>query len=179
MLSDGKQVYPLPEGVSKLSSQLLGLPVSVWIFVALGLIAELVVRRSGFGRRLYATGGNAEASLLAGIRTDGIKIAAFMATGALAALSGVLVMSQLNAGDPQIGTGWELSVIAAVVVGGVSLRGGVGTVAGALLGVLFLQVISSGLVVSGVEATLQPVAVGVVMIAALALDQLRQRRYGT
>ncbi len=88
-------------------------------------------------------------------------------------------MSQLHAGDPQIGTGWELSVVAAVVVGGVSLRGGVGTVAGALLGVLFLQVVSSGLVVSGVEATLQPVAVGVVMIAALALDQLRQRRYGT
>jgi ribose transport system permease protein len=179
VLSQGKQVYPLPHGIAKLSSQVLGLPVSVWIFVVLGLVAELVTRRSGFGRRLYATGGNEEASLLAGIRTDRIKLSAFVATGALAAFSGVLVMSQLHAGDPQIGTGWELSVVAAVVVGGVSLRGGVGTIAGALLGVLFLQVVSSGLVVAGVEATLQPVAVGVVMIAALALDQLRQRRYGT
>lgn len=179
VLSSGRQVYPLPHGAGALADSVAGLPVSVWIFLALALVAEVALRRSGFGRRVYATGGNAEASLLAGIRTDRIKIAAFVITGGLAALAGVLVMAQLGSGDPQIGTDWELSVIAAVVVGGVSLRGGVGTIAGALLGVLFLQVITSGLVVSGVEATLQPVVIGSVMIAALALDQLRQHRYST
>lgn len=178
VISGGTQVYPLPEGVRTLSDRVLGLPMAIWVFVAIALVADLAMRRSGFGRRLYAVGGNREAAQLAGIRADRVKLAAFMLTGALATLAGVLVMAQLGSGDPQIGMNWELAVIAAVVVGGVSLRGGVGSIAGALLGVLFLQVVSSGLVVSGVEATLQPVAVGTVMIAALGLDQVRHRRYG-
>lgn len=178
VVSSGDQVYPLPKGVDVLAEHLLGLPMSVWCFAAIALLAELAMRRSGFGRRLYATGGNPEAATLAGIRPARIRIAAFVITGGLAALAGVLVMAQLHSGDPQIGTNWELAVIAAVVVGGISLRGGIGTIAGALLGVLFLQVVSSGLVIAGLEATLQPVAVGVVMIAALGLDQVRHRRYG-
>ena len=96
----------------------------------------------------------------------------------LSALAGLLLMAQVNAGDPQIGAGWELSVIAAVVVGGVSLFGGIGTVAGALLGVLFLQIVSTRLVIAQVDASLQPVASGVVIIVALALDVLRRRRIG-
>ena len=176
VISDGREVYPLPDGVRALAGSILGLPLSVWVFAALALVADAVVRRSGFGRRLYATGGNAEAAQLAGIRTDRVKIAAFAITGCLAALAGVLLMARLRSGDPQIGIEWELSVIAAVVVGSVSLRGGIGSVAGALLGVLFLQVVSTGLVIAGVESALQPVAVGVVMIAALAVDQLRRTR---
>ncbi len=178
VISGGTQVYPLPDGVRTLSDRVLGLPMAIWVFVVLALVADLAMRRSGFGRRLYAVGGNREAAQLAGIRADRVKLAAFMLTGALAALAGVLVMAQLGSGDPQIGMNWELAVIAAVVVGGISLRGGVGSIAGALLGVLFLQVVSSGLVVSGVEATLQPVAVGTVMIAALGIDQVRHRRFG-
>lgn len=178
VISGGTQVYPLPDGVSVLSDRVLGLPMAIWIFAVIALVADVAMRRSGFGRRLYAVGGNREAAQLAGIRADRVKLAAFMLTGALAALAGVLVMAQLGSGDPQIGMNWELAVIAAVVVGGISLRGGVGSIAGALLGVLFLQVVSSGLVVSGVEATLQPVAVGTVMIAALGLDQVRHRRFG-
>lgn len=178
VISDGAQVYPLPEGAGTLAEKVLGLPVSVWCFAVIALLADVAMRRSGFGRRVYAIGGNGEAARLAGIRADRVTISAFALTGGLAALAGVLVMAQLRSGDPQIGLNWELAVIAAVVVGGISLRGGVGSIAGALVGVLFLQVVSSGLVVSGVEATLQPVAVGVVMIAALGLDQLRHRRYG-
>lgn len=153
-----------------------GLPLALIILLAFVVGFQLITTRTVFGRHLYATGGNAEAAQLAGIRTDRVKIAAFAITGCLAALAGVLLMARLRSGDPQIGIEWELSVIAAVVVGGVSLRGGIGSVAGALLGVLFLQVVSTGLVIAGVESALQPVAVGVVMIAALAVDQLRRTR---
>jgi len=178
VLGGGREIYPLPDGVRRLASSPLGLPVSVWILLAVTIVGDLVLRRSGFGRRLYATGGNATAARLSGISTARVKLAAFVLTGMLSALAGLLLMAQVNAGDPQIGAGWELSVIAAVVVGGVSLYGGIGTVAGALLGVLFLQIVSTGLVIAKVDASLQPVASGVVMIAALALDVLRRRRIG-
>jgi ribose transport system permease protein len=179
VLGGGTQVYPLPSAATWFSHKYAGLPASVWIVFVLAVGADIVLRRSQYGRRVYATGGNARAAALAGIRVDRVQIAAFVLTGALSALAGVFAMAQLQSGDPQIGTGWELSVIAAVVVGGVSLRGGVGAVAVAVVGVVFLQAIQSGLVVSGVAAALQPVAVGLVMILALAVDRIRSPRYRT
>jgi ribose transport system permease protein len=117
-------------------------------------------------------------SRLAGIDTSRVKIGAFVITGALAAFAGVMLMSRLGRADPSFGLGWELNVIAAAVVGGVRLGGGSGTIAGAFLGLLFLQVISQGLVIAGVDASLQPVVIGVVMITAVGLDLSRRRRYG-
>lgn len=176
VLSNGRQIYPIPDGVHSLASSLLGLPISVWILLVATVVGDIVLRRSGYGRRVYATGGNALAARLSGISTARVKLAAFVLTSTLSALAGILLMAQVKAGDPQIGTGWELSVIAAVVVGGVSLFGGVGTVAGALLGVLFLQIVSTGLVIVKVDATLQPVVSGAIMIVALAIDSWRRKR---
>lgn len=172
VLSSGQQIYPLPDGVALLAAEPFGLPVSVWVFVAVVLIGDLLLRKSTYGRRVYAIGGNEKATRLSGINTKRTRVAGFVATGALAAAAGVLLMARLGSGDPQIGSGWELTVIVAVVVGGVSLFGGIGTVVGALVGLLFLQVLSTGLVITGFDATLQPAVLGVVLIAALGLKAL-------
>lgn len=179
VLSGGDPVYPLPDGVGTLArTDILDLPSSIWIFLVLVVVFDLAMRRTTMGRIAYATGGNPRTSRLAGIDTDRVRIAAFVLTGALAALAGVVLMSNLRRADPSIGLGWELNVIAAAVVGGVRLGGGSGTILGVFLGLLFLQVIGTGLVIAGVDATLQPVVSGVVMVAAVGLDMVRRGRFG-
>ena len=93
----------------------------------------------------------------------------------LAAMAGMLLMAQLNVGQPEIGMGWELDVIASVVIGGVSLFGGIGTVMGTFFGLLIMQIVRSGLIVTGVNTHWQTVSVGVIMIVAVSLDLLRRR----
>jgi ribose transport system permease protein len=128
-----------------------------------------------YGRRVLATGGNVEVARIAGIATQKVKIACYAASGISAALAGMLLMAQLNVGQPELGLGWELEVIASVVIGGVSLFGGIGTIAGTVLGLLLMQVVRSGLIVTGVNTHLHTVAVGVIMIAAVGVDLLRRR----
>jgi ribose transport system permease protein len=115
---------------------------------------------------------------LVGINTDLYKIGAFVTIGALAGIAGMFVMADLQSGTTSIGSGWELAVIAGVVVGGVSLFGGSGTLAGGIIGILLLQVVSSGLVVVGVSSNWQQIAVGVIMVLAVGLD-IARRRYVT
>lgn len=175
VLSGGDPVYPLPTGVTLLAkTDILGLPSSVWILLILVFIFDQIMRRASWGRIAYATGGNARTSRFAGIDTDRVKIAAFVLTGALAAFAGVVLTSRLGRADPSIGLGWELIVLAAAVVGGIRLNGGAGTIAGAFLGLLFLQVIQTGLVFSGVDAVLQPVVSGTVLVLAVAYDVSRR-----
>jgi len=127
------------------------------------------------GRKVYATGGNKEVARIAGINTPWVQISCYILTGGLAGLAGMLLMSQLNVGQPEIGVGWELDVIAAVVIGGTSLFGGAGTVTGTFLGLLIMQVVRSGLVVTGVNTHWQTVAVGVIMVTAVWVDLLRRK----
>lgn len=176
VLSGGDPVYPLPDGVTLLAkTDILGLPSSVWILLILVFLFDQFMRRASWGRIAYATGGNARTSRLAGIDTDRVKIAAFVLTGALAAFAGVLLTSRLGRADASIGLGWELIVLAAAVVGGIRLNGGAGTIAGAFLGLLFLQVIQTGLIFAGVDALLQPVVSGAVLVLAVAYDVLRRK----
>jgi ribose transport system permease protein len=175
VLSGGDPVYPLPPGATLLAkTDILGLPSSVWILLILVFIFDQIMRRASWGRIAYATGGNARTSRFAGIDTDRVKIAAFVLTGSLAAFAGVVLTSRLGRADPSIGLGWELIVLAAAVVGGIRLSGGAGTIAGAFLGLLFLQVIQTGLVFSGVDAVLQPVVSGTVLVLAVAYDVSRR-----
>jgi ribose transport system permease protein len=173
----GYPVYPLPAviGATGQAHILFGLGWSFVFFAALALAADFTLRRTTLGRNCYAVGGNAEVARLVGIETAHYKIGAFMLVGALAAIAGMFVMADLASGTTSIGSGWELTVIAGVVVGGVSLFGGTGTVAGGLIGMLLLQVVQSGLVISGVSANWQQIAVGVIMVAAVGLDVLRRR----
>jgi ribose transport system permease protein len=173
----GYPVYPLPPEVSAIgqASVLMGLGWSFVFFALLAFAADFTLRRTTLGRNCYAVGGNVEVARLVGINTSRYKIGAFVFVGAMAAIAGMFVMADLASGTTSIGNGWELTVIAGVVVGGVSLFGGTGSVAGGLIGMLLLQVVQSGLVISGVSANWQQIAVGVIMVAAVGLDVWRRR----
>ena len=177
VVTNGYPVYPLPPVIADIgyADFLFGLGWSFVFFVVAALTADFVLRRTVLGRNMYATGGNPEVARLVGIDTARYKIGAFIVVGMLAASAGMFVMADLASGTTSIGSGWELTVIAGVVVGGVSLFGGAGTMAGGLIGVLLLQVVTSGLVVVGVNANWQQIAVGVIMVLAVGLDIVRRR----
>jgi ribose transport system permease protein len=177
VVTNGYPVYPLPKVVGDLgfAHAVFGLGWSFVFFVVAGVLGDFLLRRTVLGRNMYATGGNPEVARLVGINTNAYKIGAFILIGVLAAIAGMFVMADLASGTTSIGSGWELTVIAGVVVGGVSLFGGAGTMAGGLLGVLLLQVVQSGLVVIGVNSNWQQIAVGSIMVLSVGLDILRRR----
>ena len=179
VVTNGYPVYPLPDAVGRIGEQtvIFGLGWSFAFFALLALLGDFVLRRTVVGRNMYATGGNREVARLVGINADRLKISAFVLTGLLAGVAGQFVMADLASATTSIGSGWELTVIAGVVVGGVSLLGGAGSMAGGLIGMLLLQVVESGLVVVGVSANWQQIAVGLIMVVAVGLDLLRRRTF--
>jgi len=154
---------------------LLGVPFPVVVMLLLFLLFHGVMRGTVFGRSLYAIGGNAQASRLAGLSVSGLQIAVYLISGFSAALGGIFLSSQLGAGAPAAASGIELSVIAAVILGGTSLSGGKGTIGGTLLGVLILGTLNNGLTLLNVSSYYQEVARGAVLLLAVGLDQLRLR----
>jgi ribose transport system permease protein len=156
----------------------LGLPWISWLSMAALVAGTMTLRATPLGRGIYATGGSYSGARVAGLRPDRTKVAMFASAGALSAIAGILVVSRVGIADVTVGSDWALNSIAGCVVGGVSLLGGTGSVLGALLGTLFLQTVSTGLVMTGFDTSLQTVAVGGLLIAAIAIDQWRQRRFG-
>lgn len=156
------------------SGSLIGIPVPVWIFAVVGIAFYLMMRFTLFGRGIYALGSNPQAARLVGIRPAPNLFSLFVITGVLAALAGLILASQLRAAAPLAGEGLELSVVAAVLLGGASLTGGRGTVVGTTVGVLILGTLNNGLTIMGVTSFWQEVARGVVLILAVGLDQLRR-----
>ncbi len=150
-----------------------GVPFQAIIMLVLFLLTAWVLRKTVFGRSLYAIGGNRAASRLAGLPVNGVQLAVYVLSGFSAALGGVFLASQLSAGAPAAASGIELSVIAAVILGGTSLSGGKGTIGGTLLGVLILGTLNNGLTLLNVSSYYQEVARGVVLLLAVGLDQLR------
>jgi len=153
----------------------LGIPFQVVVMVALFALATWVMKSTVWGRSIYAVGGNSLASRLAGLPVRGLQMSVYILSGLGAALGGVFLASQLGAGAPAAASGIELSVIAAVILGGTSLSGGKGTIAGTLLGVLILGTLNNGLTLLNVSSYYQEVARGVVLLLAVGLDQLRLR----
>lgn len=179
VVSKGYPIYPLPKFVGQVGqARVFELSISFLLLVVLAVAGEFVLRRTTFGRAAFATGGNREVARIAGINADLIKTAGFVVVGVLSAVTGMFVMASVSSASSGIGQGYELNVIAGVVIGGVSLFGGVGTVVGAFLGVLLLQVVESGLVIVGLSANWQTVAVGLIMIVAVGIDVLRRRWQG-
>lgn len=155
--------------------RLLGIPFQVLVMALLFVLAAWVMKFTIFGRSIYAIGGNPNASRLAGLPVSRLQTVVYVLSGLCAALGGVFSTSQMSAGSNSAGTGLELSVIAAVILGGTSLSGGKGTIAGTLLGVLILGTLNNGLNLMGVSSDYQEVARGVVLLLAVGLDQLRLR----
>ncbi len=177
VITNGAPIYPLPEALTNFGQApvIAGLGWSFVVFVVIVIIGDGFLRLTVPGRNCYAVGGNDQVARLVGIGVGRYKILAFTTTGALAAVAGIFVMANLGSATTAIGSGWELLVIAGVVVGGVSLFGGVGTVVAGVIGILLLQIVQSGLVVVGVSPNWQTVAVGLIMVIAVGLDVARRR----
>lgn len=181
--------YPLPpllatkyateHGITEPAGGLIipvGLAVPVLLLGAITLAMMFLATRRPFGRYVFSIGGNPEAAILAGINTKRTIFGTFVLMGILCAIAGAVQASRLDAGVTSTGTNYELLVIAAAVIGGTSLAGGIGTIPGAVLGAVVMQSLKSGMVTIGVDSPMQDVAVGTVLILAVALDTVIQRR---
>jgi ribose transport system permease protein len=153
------------------------LPIPVILAALICILGAVVLRLTVFGRTIYATGANPVAARLSGIRPGRVKLILFVVTGLLTGLAGLILASLMNAGQPTAGRGFELTVVAAVILGGTSLTGGRGTILGTLLGVLVLKVIDNGIIILQWDQNLQMIVPGVVIVLATWLDVLRSRAH--
>jgi ribose transport system permease protein len=151
----------------------LGIPLPILAFVAVMLVAHLVLTRTAYGRQIYAVGNDLEAAKKAGLPTDRIIASVFVISGACAALGGFLLISQIGRLDQSFSEGREFDAIAAAILGGASLFGGVGTAFSAVIGALLIQTVKAGLVFTGVNLYLQPMVQGGIIFLAVFLDSLR------
>lgn len=176
MFTDGRPIWNLPEAFGSLGSgRVFGVPAPTLIMLAVYAIAYVMLSQTRFGRHVYAVGGNKEAARLAGININRIIVLVYIICGSLAALSGILLAARMNSGQPNAGLMYELDVIAAVVVGGTSLFGGRGSIVGTFLGAMLIGVLRNGLNLLNVNSYVQMVVLGVVILLAVMLDQVRKK----
>jgi ribose transport system permease protein len=159
---------------SKDPTHLLPMPISVWITVSLAAVMATVMRKTVFGRYLFAIGANEAAARLSGIRVQLQKVLIYTLAGAFFGIAGLMQYSQLSQGDPTGAPGLELDIIAAVVIGGASLNGGSGTILGSMIGALIMAVLRNGSDQVGWPTYMQEIIIGTVIIIAVGLDKLRQ-----
>lgn len=150
-----------------------GVPISVIVLAVVAIAAGLMLGRSAFGRWLYASGGNERAAELSGVPVKRVKITVYMVSGALAAAAGLVLASQLTSAGPTAGNAYELTAIAAVVIGGAALTGGRGNVRGTMLGAFVIGFLSAGLVIIGVSSYWQTVFTGAVIVLAVLMNSLQ------
>ncbi|WP_439527148.1 sugar ABC transporter permease [Pannonibacter sp.] len=155
-----------------------GIPISVLLLIIVAIAMTIVARRTRFGRYVFATGGNPDAAELSGINTRLLTVKVFALMGGLCALSAAVASARLGFSTNDIGTLDELRVIAAAVIGGTALSGGIGTIYGAILGALIMQSLQSGMAMVGVDAPLQSIVVGIVLVLAVLVDILYRKRTG-
>jgi ribose transport system permease protein len=178
LLTRGESVYKIPQSFTWLGREttVLGLPNSVTLMLVLYAMAHVLMTRTILGRYLYAVGGNPEAARLSGVPVKRVILFAYVMSGLLAGVGGVVMASQLKSGSPTYGVMYELYVIAAVVVGGTSLAGGEGKILGTLTGAFIIAVIQNGMNLLKIESFTQKVVLGAVILAAVLLDTLKHRR---
>lgn len=176
VVNGGRAVVPPDQSTSFftiVSTKVFGIvPVAALVFVALAIVMHFVLHRTKFGYRVQAVGSNPEAAELAGISNNMVRLQTLVLMGAIGGLSGAMYIGFRGAIDPQEGSDFVLVVVAAVIIGGTPLSGGYGTVIGAVVGMLIIQVISSGLIFFGIDATWSTFVTGAVIVIAVVLDQL-------
>lgn len=176
LISDGRNIAPVPSLYIEIqTSRLFGIPVVILFTVLVGIVAYVLLARTRFGREVYATGGNPVAARLAGISVNRVIVMAYVICGFCAALAGLMITARLEAGAATAGFGYELTVISAVVIGGVSLFGGEGKIIGVLLGVILLGLVQNAVNLLNVPPNYDYVVSGAVIATAAALDVYRRR----
>ncbi len=177
ILAKGQSVYQIPESFVWLGrgADLLTIPNAVMLMLVLYGLAHVLMSRMTLGRYIYSVGGNKEAARLSGVPVQGVLLFAYTSCGLLAGLGGIILASQQKSAEPSYGQTYELSVIAAVVVGGTSLSGGEGRILGTLIGAFIIAVIQNGMNMMGIGIYPQMVVFGLVILGAVLLDGLKRR----
>ncbi len=157
------------------TGNVLGVPMPIILFALVFLLAYLVLSSARFGRHVYAAGGNPHAARVSGINVKRVRMTVYIISGALAGLAGMVLAARTGSALPQAGIAFELDAIAAVVIGGTSLSGGVGRVTGTLLGALLISVVNNGLDLMGVQSFYQQIVKGMLIVGAVMLDQARHK----
>lgn len=175
--SQGQAVGVTSEAFFTLGAlELFGLPVPVWITLACFVVFGILLNKTIYGRNTLAIGGNPDAARLAGVAVDRVRIAIFLIQGAVAALAGIILASRMTSGQPNAGEGFELDVISACVLGSVSLMGGRATISGVLVGVLIMGTVQNAMSLLNIDAFYQYVVRGTILLIAVLVDQLKNRR---
>jgi len=176
ILSQGKPVSNLSKEFTRIGGEsFIGIPIPIFLLFGITLASILFLKYFRLGRYLYAVGGNEKAALVSGISVVKVKTFAYTICGALAGLAGVILASRITTGQPNAGVGYELDAIAAGVIGGTSLSGGVGGVGGTILGALLMGVINNGLDLLNVSSYYQAIVKGFIIIGAVWLDKSRRK----
>ncbi|MFS0891629.1 ABC transporter permease [Peribacillus frigoritolerans] len=170
--TNGEPIYDLPEGFTALGGNVFGkIPFTAMVWITLTIVALVVLKYTTFGRKIYAVGGNEESSRLSGIPVEKYVTWCFVIAGLLAAVAGILMSAWLTVGQPTAGTGLELDVIAAVVIGGTSLMGGKGSIGGTFIGVLIMSMIVNIFNLLGLSSYYQSIFMGLIIVLALIMNQ--------
>ncbi len=172
----GIPIYPLPKDFTFISTlKPLGIPMVVVVALCIAIFFQVVLKMTSFGRAVYAVGGNEEAAKISGINTRVTKFRVYVLTSSLAALAGVFMAARLGSAEAAAGTGYELTVICGAIIGGTSTFGGSGSIFGAILGGLFMEVLTNSLTLMRISVYWQQLVVGTILILAVLLDQYRRK----
>lgn len=176
VLTQGVPVYPLPDNFKVLEQKsLIGqIPNVVILALILAFAINVVMKRTPLGRAVYAVGGNPEAARISGINVGKVKMFVYVLTGGLAALTGILMTARLGSAQATAGSGYEMTVIAAAIIGGTSTYAGVGTILGSILGALFMEILSNSLTLMRISVYWQNIVIGVVLVVAVIIDTYRR-----
>lgn len=173
--SDGRPIPALTDGFRWIGTgDIAGIPLPIILFALVFVVSHFVLTRTRFGRHVYAAGGNPHATKVSGISVSRIRFAVYVISGALAGIAGMILAARTGSALPQAGVAYELDAIAAVVIGGTSLAGGIGRVTGTVIGALLIGVMNNGLDLLGVESYYQQVIKGALIVAAVMLDRSRR-----
>ena len=176
-ITRGNPITEIPSSFFFLAQgAVFGIPIPVILMFIIAGIVHVVLTYTAFGRRIYAIGGNEEATALSGIDVKKIKMMIYGICGMLSAVAGILMIARLQSAQPATGKGWEMDAIASTVIGGTSLMGGVGSVTGVLLGAAIMGVIRNGLVLMQVSAFWQECIIGAIIVLAAVIDRIKNKK---
>jgi ribose/xylose/arabinose/galactoside ABC-type transport system permease subunit len=175
--ANGRNFVIVHDGFLRIGKgSIFGIPIPIWILLAVCILAYIVFNFTVFGRHIYAFGGNRQAAKLAGVRTRLVEISAYMITGLMSGLAAIILASRTSAGQPTAGTGYELDAIAAAAIGGISMVGGSGTIGGTIMGFIIIGVMLNSLTLLNVSSFYQQIVKGIIIIVAVMLDMQAKRR---
>jgi ribose/xylose/arabinose/galactoside ABC-type transport system permease subunit len=175
VVTRGTPVYPLPDAFSLIGNgDILGVPSIIILAAVISIAGAWMLKNTVFGRQLYAIGGNEETARFSGLPVRKVKTAVYAIVSVLAALSGVAMTARLGSAQPGIGDGYEMQIITAVIIGGTSLSGGSGTIAGTVIGALFMSVLANGMNLVGVSVYWQKFVMGAIIVLAVGIDRNRR-----